>query len=73
MKFLPSVISYFFQDRNAKTNIVALLRFMGLLAIMILVFAVVFQLIMLQEGREYSLIRGVYWTVVTMTTRAMET
>lgn len=68
MKFLPSVVSYFFQDRNARTNVVALLRFVALLVIMILVFAVLFRVIMLQEGREYSLIRGVYWAVVTMTT-----
>jgi len=68
VKFLPSVVSYFFQDRTARTNVVALLRFVMVLALMMVVYAFVFQLIMATEGRAYSFIHGFYWTVVTMTT-----
>lgn len=47
---------------------VALLRFVAVLALMMVVYAFVFQLIMALERRDYSVIHGFYWTVVTMTT-----
>jgi len=68
MKFLPSIVAYFFEDRSAKANVSALLRFVVLLAGIMIASAVAFQHIMLWEGREYSFIQGFYWTVVTMTT-----
>ncbi len=68
MKFLPAVVSYFFQDRTAKANVASLLRFVVVLAAMMVVYSFVFQLIMALEGRTYSFVHGIYWTVVTMTT-----
>lgn len=68
MKFLPSIVAYFFEDRSAKANVSALLRFVVLLAGIMVASALAFQHIMLWEGREYSFIQGFYWTVVTMTT-----
>lgn len=68
MKFLPSIVSYFFADRSAKANVRALLRFLVFLAAIMVASSLLFRQIMAWEGRDYSFIQGIYWTVVTMTT-----
>ncbi|MEE9549758.1 MAG: ion channel, partial [Candidatus Binatia bacterium] len=68
MKFIPSQLAYFFSEREARQNIWALLKYLGFLLGVIVVYSVIFHLIMLQEGKVYSWITGLYWTLTVMTT-----
>ena len=69
MKFASSQLAYLFSDRTARANIGALLKYIGALAALITVYAVIFHLIKLNvEGEQYSWISGFYWTLVVMTT-----
>jgi Trk K+ transport system NAD-binding subunit len=68
MKFLPSTLMYFFQSATTRRNVVRLLKFVAVLAIMITAYSVLFHILMEYEGRYYSWITGFYWTLVTMTT-----
>jgi Trk K+ transport system NAD-binding subunit len=68
MKFLPSILMYFFQSGKAKTNIKALSKFIIVLIFLIALFTIAFHYIKAYEGEQYSLISGFYWTIVTMST-----
>jgi Trk K+ transport system NAD-binding subunit len=69
VKFLTSQISYFFQDRTARRNIRALIKYLAFTAAVIGLYSVLFHLIMLHaEGRYHSWITGIYWTFTVMTT-----
>jgi Trk K+ transport system NAD-binding subunit len=52
------------QDRNVRF----LLQFVLILAGMICLFSVLFHVIMLHEGKEFSWITGFYWTLTVMST-----
>jgi Trk K+ transport system NAD-binding subunit len=69
MKFLPSQLAYLMQDPEARTNIRSLLKYVGFLAALVLLYTVLFHVIKLQlEGERHSWITGTYWTLVVMTT-----
>jgi Trk K+ transport system NAD-binding subunit len=68
MKFLPSILMYFFQSGKAKTNVLALLKFIVILILLISFYTIIFHYIKAYEGEEHSFISGFYWTIVTMTT-----
>jgi voltage-gated potassium channel len=69
MKFLGSQLAYFFTQREVRSNINALLRYLLFLGAVILLFTVVFHILMeTVERQQHSWISGLYWTVVTMTT-----
>ena len=64
MKFLTSQISYFLNERAARQNIRALLKYVAFTTTVIAVYFVVFHLIMLHaEGRYHSWVTGIYWTL----------
>ncbi len=68
MKLMPSILEYFFEDRTAKNNILALLKFLLVLVAMMIVFTLAFHGIMVLEGQEHTILDGLYWTAVTMST-----
>ena len=68
MKFFTSQISYFVSNRNTKTNIKRLIRFLLILILMIAAYGVIFHEIMEMEGQKHSWMTGFYWTLTTMTT-----
>ena len=61
-------ITYLLADPEARRNLRSLLRFLSVLCGLVIVFALVFQLIMDYEGRDYSFLSGLYWTLTTMST-----
>ena len=68
MKTLVTELAYFLRGRT-RQNLRALVLYGLFLAGMILVYAVVFRFLMWHlEGREFSLIAGIYWTITVMTT-----
>ena len=68
MKYLVSQLLYFANLRTSRLNLIALLRYILLLAGIIFVYSVIFHLIMAYEGRDESWITGVYWTLTVMST-----
>lgn len=68
MKYLSSQITYFFQNKKAKTNIGRLIRFVLVLVALIVLYSVMFHYIMEMEGRDYTWISGFYWTLTVMST-----
>ncbi len=68
MKYLPAQIMFFARSRTTKQNMKLLLRFLFVLTLLVVVYSVIFHFIMLYEGREYSWITGLYWTLTVMST-----
>ncbi|WP_411821598.1 NAD-binding protein [Leptospira sp. 'Mane'] len=57
-----------FQEFRIRENLQKLIRFLITLFVMIGIFSSSFHYIMLREGREFSWVTGVYWTLTTMST-----
>lgn len=69
MKTISTQLSYFLENKELRRNLPLLLKFVGLLLIVIIVFTVMFHFIMLYaEGEEHSWITGLYWTLTVMST-----
>ncbi len=68
MKFYPSLLSFFIQERSTKRNIRLLLKFLLILGIMVSLYSITFHFLMAAEGKEHSWLTGFYWTLVVMST-----
>lgn len=69
MKFLPTQLYYFLRHRPSRMNMLSLLRFLFVLAVLITIYSVLFHLIMAREGQtDHSWITGFYWTLTVMST-----
>ncbi len=69
MRVPLSELAHIFRIGEMRRDLVALLRYAAFLVVVILFYAVIFQLIMVRvEGQSHSWITGVYWTLVTMST-----
>lgn len=68
MKSIASELAFFLRGR-ARANLKYLAGYLAFLVVLILIYAVLFQYFMWTlEGREFSLIAGIYWTITVMTT-----
>ncbi|MBU1138606.1 MAG: potassium channel protein, partial [Proteobacteria bacterium] len=68
MKMLLAQLLFFVRNKEAKKNVALLLRFLFFLTFIIALYSITFHLIMLYEGRNFSLITGFYWTLTVMST-----
>ncbi len=68
MKLVGVQLSYFFSDKEVRRNVRALLKYVGFVCAVIVIFAVLFHFIMLYEGKEHSWVTGFYWTLTVMST-----
>ncbi|MBW1635953.1 MAG: NAD-binding protein [Deltaproteobacteria bacterium] len=68
MKYLPSQLVFFFQNKSTKRNMVLLAKFLDFIIAIIAQYSVFFHVIMLHEGRDFSWITGFYWTMTVMST-----
>ena len=68
MKFILSQMAFFLAQQSNQRNLKFMLRFMGMLLVLIIVYSAMFHLLMKFEGREYSTITGLYWTLTVMST-----
>ncbi len=69
MKFLVGQISYFVNQGQMRRNIYSLLQYVLFLLGVIAAYTVLFHVIMLYwEGRSYSWVTGLYWTLTVMST-----
>ena len=68
MKSLPTQLLLFLRHRPSRRNVVLLLRFLGLLGLMIVAFSILFHFLMAMEGQRHSWLTGFYWTLTVMST-----
>lgn len=68
MKFLPSQLAFFLNHRASQRDILSLMRFVGALIAIIVIYSVLFHFIMAREGQNHSWVTGFYWTLTTMST-----
>lgn len=68
MKSLMTIFLQFVRDRLTRLNILALFRFLALVAMVIFIYSVLFHYLMEYEGRSYSWVTGFYWTLTVMST-----
>ena len=68
MKYLPSQFLFLLQDRKARRNIRSLVEFILFLAGLVVLYSYLFHVIMGLEGRDFSWLTGLYWTLTVMST-----
>ncbi|HBI16428.1 MAG TPA: potassium transporter TrkA [Desulfobulbaceae bacterium] len=68
MKFMPSQLSFFLVNKKAVRNLRLLSRFFLILGVFIIAYSILFHVLMLYEGNDYSWLTGVYWTLTVMST-----
>jgi Trk K+ transport system NAD-binding subunit len=68
MKSLMSVMSATLQSHTSRANLRSLGRLLALLAVLVLLYSVLFHFFMLWEGQRHSWMTGFYWTLTVMTT-----
>ncbi len=68
MKYFPSLFLHYFGNRSSRQKQKVLGQFLLLLVAMVAVYSVLFRYLMAWEGRQYSWITGVYWTLTVMST-----
>lgn len=68
MKVLSTHLATLINQKESRQNLLALGRFFLLLVTVITVYSVLFHVIMLVEGRRFSWLTGLYWTMTVMST-----
>lgn len=68
MKFLSGPFSILFRERSTRRNFNYFFRFIIALTLVTLIFSLLFHYIMEYEGRSYSWMTGLYWTLTVMST-----
>ncbi len=68
MKFSTTQVLVFFGERRTQRNIRALIKFIGILLSLIVLYSVVFHFIMMHENQKHSWVTGFYWTLTVMST-----
>lgn len=68
MKILLTQISYFIKNKPDRRNLKLLFNFTVVLFLIIAIFTAAFHYLMYLEGREYSWLTGLYWTLTVMST-----
>lgn len=68
LKFLPAQLLFLLQSASHRKNILLLIRFLVFLLAVIAGYSILFHLLMQYEGREFSWITGLYWTLTVMST-----
>ena len=68
MKTMVAQLALLFRIGQQRSNMRLLIKFMLVLLFFFVAYSVLFHLLMVYEGRQYSWITGFYWTLTTMST-----
>jgi voltage-gated potassium channel len=68
MKSIITILTVFLGNHRSRSNLKTLLRLLGVLFGLIVLYSVVFHGLMLREGEEHTWLTGLYWTLTVMTT-----
>lgn len=68
MKTLGIHIANLMHNEEIKRNLPTLMKFVALIAAVVVLFTVIFHFIMIYEGQKHSWLSGLYWVLVVMST-----
>ncbi len=68
MNFLVTEVLLLLRNKSSRRNLLIIFWFLLALFTLIFVYTIAFHFLMEREGKEYSLITGLYWTLTVMTT-----
>jgi voltage-gated potassium channel len=68
MKTIASQIAVFLGDAEARSNVRLLVKLFLFVIAVVVLYTLIFHFLMLREGREYTWITGMYWTLTVMST-----
>ncbi|MCG8619338.1 MAG: ion channel, partial [Desulfobacterales bacterium] len=68
LKIMATQLTLILKTGGKKSNDWILIKFGLVLAFLFTLFSVLFHVLMVYEGREYSWMTGFYWTLTTMST-----
>jgi len=68
MSTITTQVSHFLRKNTTRKNLRVLARLLVVLAVIVVVNSVLFHLLMLREGRDFSWFTGTYWTLTVMST-----
>ena len=68
MKYIFSQMTFFLAQQSNQRNLKFMFRFMCMLMGLVAMYSMFFHALMHEEGREYSLITGLYWVLTVMST-----
>ena len=69
MKFFTSQLAFFLETTTTtRRNMRLLLRFLGGLTVLVVIYSVLFHVLMIYEGQDHSWMTGLYWTLTVMST-----
>ncbi|MCL1939183.1 MAG: NAD-binding protein [Desulfovibrionaceae bacterium] len=68
MKFIISQMAFFMAQQTNRRNMRFMLHFMVFVVVLVLAYSAAFHWIMLYEGRNFSPLTGLYWTLTVMST-----
>ena len=68
MKALAAQLGHFLRKETSRKNLRTLARLLLVLAAIVVVYSVIFHVLMVREGRQFSWFTGIYWTLTVMST-----
>jgi Trk K+ transport system NAD-binding subunit len=68
MKFIFSQMAFFMAQESNKRNLRFMARFAVGVLLLIVAYSALFHMLMAMEGRDYSALTGLYWTLTVMST-----
>ena len=68
MKALTAQTVHFLRKETSRKNLRTLARLLLVLAAIVVVYSVIFHVLMMREGRQFSWFTGIYWTLTVMST-----
>ncbi|HSW39962.1 MAG TPA: NAD-binding protein [Acidobacteriota bacterium] len=68
MKFAISTMTSLMLGSGRRSNFRLLLRYIAMLATVIIIYTVLFHILMVHEGQQHSWLTGFYWTLTVMST-----
>lgn len=68
MKFFSGELGAIYANAATRRNLRVVLGFVLILTVMVLTFSAAFHALMAAEGRSYSFVTGLYWTLTVMST-----
>ncbi len=68
MKFIPAQLAYLVGNQSTKRDLKLLSKFLLFLAVLVVVYSILFHVLMAAEGQTHSWITGLYWVLTVMST-----
>lgn len=68
MKSLTTLLTTYARQRHSRRNLLILVRFLVVFALLVLGYSLLFHILMVREGQSHTWLTGLYWTLTVMST-----